>query len=1361
MTQPHKSCDHPGSYVRENIIPPGMSVTVAAERLGISRVALSNFLNGKSGLSPEMAARLEKAFGADRKRLVDMQATHDRKKRHAEEKQVAVRAFVPSFLSIKARQVNDWAANDISARSLLPVLLRKLVHSTGDDLRRVDFPGYDNAEKKGCDGFVEAGAATPWVPVGRSFWEFGTNKQPTVKANKDYAARLDSVSSAERRASTFIFVSPRIWHGRADWERQKNEAGEWNSVRAYDASDIEQWLEQSVPTQIWLAEQLQLPELPTSGFETLDQAWVRWADASEPTLTPDIFAPAVAVNREEFKNWLDKPSDRPFVVAADSRLEVLAFLACLFDDQSLDASKKDLAAVFNSRGPLRTLIGSSVPFIPIVHAEDTEAELGSAYNRLHCIVFRHRNSVELNADIELKLLRADHFRHALNAMGCDETRIERLARESGHSPTILRRRLSKNSAIRKPEWASDDSTGRALVAMSLVGAWCSDVEADQGIVSQIANRAYDEVELDLRVLLGQDDSPVWSSGRYRGVASKIDALFAVAWLVTKPDLDRFFNAAEVVLSESDPALELPEEDRWAAAIYEKVRKYSAQLRESIRETLVLLSVHGNHLFRHQLGINVEDMVATLIHRLLTPLTIEKLLCQDEELPYFAEAAPEAFLRLLEEDRERVEPVVLGLLKPASGDPFFAWPTRTGLLWALECLAWNPMALARVSRLLAWLSRTEINDNWTNKPEESLKAIFRSWMPQTAASPQERLATLKLLVTEFPDVGWEVCIDHIEPGTSFCTSTYKPRWRNDAAGAGQVVTDQEEISHSRRNALDVLIGWPSHDEKTLGDLVRLLNELPEKDEIMLWERIHEWSRESDEGAKATLREQIRQSVFTSYGRQKNVPPATRERARAACDSLQSDNPVIRHRWLFEDQWVRASDDEMNEDDLDDSKHDESIDRQRREAMTEIYSELGFDGIRDLLSQGGVSGIVGYYAALPESGVRDQIDFIRRCLSIEEILCDEAEQCVRGFISAFSDDHGTTVLRDAADELDGNELKRLFACAPFQASTWRILDDFGSAVRKAYWRDVIPSPRHFTPSELTEVIDCLLDAGRPRAAFDAVRLRIKEVETSRLKRLLFDVARGDAEPSHQYTLDRYRISKALDSLDGRSGVTPKEMALLEFWFIDGLDDEGHGIPNLQSQMVESPELFVRMVALAYERNDDREDPPTWRIEDPERNQASALAAHRLLDRIKRIPGEDENGKIQAESLTKWINEVRQLCRKHGRAEIGDERIGQLLSRAPAGESGERPCEVVCQAMEAIASPHIGEGFSMGVYNSRGVHWRGEGGDQERELAEKYRAMAERLHFKYPNVGSVLEHIARSYDHDAGWHDAETEKDKRLHI
>lgn len=75
----------------------------------------------------------------------------------------------------------------------------------------MDFPGHDNAERKGWDGVVEAGAATPWIPEGLSGWEFGVSNDPARKADSDYAARLASVRAGERAQRTFVFVTPRNW----------------------------------------------------------------------------------------------------------------------------------------------------------------------------------------------------------------------------------------------------------------------------------------------------------------------------------------------------------------------------------------------------------------------------------------------------------------------------------------------------------------------------------------------------------------------------------------------------------------------------------------------------------------------------------------------------------------------------------------------------------------------------------------------------------------------------------------------------------------------------------------------------------------------------------------------------------------------------------------------------------------------------------------------------------------------------------------------------------------------------------------------------------------------------------------------
>jgi hypothetical protein len=59
-----------------------------------------------------------------------------------------------------------------------------------------------------------AGGATPWVPEGTSYWEFGTDQRPGPKAESDYAARLSSIEATERAHSTFVFVTGRNPHPR-------------------------------------------------------------------------------------------------------------------------------------------------------------------------------------------------------------------------------------------------------------------------------------------------------------------------------------------------------------------------------------------------------------------------------------------------------------------------------------------------------------------------------------------------------------------------------------------------------------------------------------------------------------------------------------------------------------------------------------------------------------------------------------------------------------------------------------------------------------------------------------------------------------------------------------------------------------------------------------------------------------------------------------------------------------------------------------------------------------------------------------------------------------------------------------------
>jgi len=87
-----KNPPHPGESVRYDCIEAlGLTVTQAAKLLGVTRQALNNLLNGKSGISAEMAVRLDKAFGGNAETWLRMQAAYDLAQVRKHERRIRVR----------------------------------------------------------------------------------------------------------------------------------------------------------------------------------------------------------------------------------------------------------------------------------------------------------------------------------------------------------------------------------------------------------------------------------------------------------------------------------------------------------------------------------------------------------------------------------------------------------------------------------------------------------------------------------------------------------------------------------------------------------------------------------------------------------------------------------------------------------------------------------------------------------------------------------------------------------------------------------------------------------------------------------------------------------------------------------------------------------------------------------------------------------------------------------------------------------------------------------------------------------------------------------------------------------------------
>lgn len=134
---------------------------------------------------------------------------------------------------------------------------------------------------------------------------------------------------------------------------------------------------------------------------------------------------------------------------------------------------------------------------------------------------------------------------------------------------------------------------------------------------------------------------------------------------------------------------------------------------------------------------------------------------------------------------------------------------------------------------------------------------------------------------------------------------------------------------------------------------------------------------------------------------------------------------------------------------------------------------------------------------------------------------------------------------------------------------------------------------------------------------------------------------------------------------------------------------------------------------------------------------------------------SGSFNYKKLKDWVKKVREMLNEAGLKERGDECLGQYLSTCTIGTDGVWPHESIRDIVEDIQSEEFDHGLLLGIINSRGFTTRSpfEGGVQERKLASKYKADADKIKNIYPRTASVLRNIAKSYESNADREDKMT--------
>lgn len=1246
--------------------------------------------------------------------------------------------------------ISYWA-DQPEATHQLPELIRRLILATVPAVSHLDIPAGSAVWLPGWDGLLAVEAGNAWAPDGSSAWEFGSGRNPAGKANSDYRKRTDDPQGVDAAWATFVFVTSRQWSGKRGWVGQRRAEHKWADVRAFDASDLAAWLEQAPAVARWFARLI--GKLPAEGYITLEEWWGNWSAASRPNISPALVLAGRQGDADRICDWV-KQAPSHYYVRGDTREEAIAFLAAsaLNSDDKWGTTLLARALVVKTADAWTALVGSTSPLV-LIRDFDADASPLVAANRGHHVV----TPLHINADtggngVTLSRLGRDETAPALVEMGLSETSARALTRKTARKLPIMRRFLIEEAGGPVPAWASFGARNK-LASLILVGQWDEDNENDRAVVGEIAGCPYEEVAREITALMRGDDSPVTKVGSQWRFFSHEEAWHLLASRLTADEVQRFEEAATAILGAESPEFELPIEERYLANIHGKVPPHSETLRAGIARTLALMGTQADRA-NH---VEAVSYLPTLIVRraLLDRDGWQIWASLDKHLATLAEAAPETLLDAIEQSLS-AQPDSTAALFAQEGSPFFGGASHTGLLWALERLAWSPEHFARVAMILVRLAALDPGGRISNRPSESLATMFLPWFRVSEASDAQRLETLDTLLRRFSAQGWKTLVGAYPSDFATVIGREPPFWR--PRDQDEVARPTWEEYHAFVAGLEqLLLLHVGDDAGRWTDVVGIISNMSSdtrQQATDLLARQVDVVRQHPESPNlwATLRREL--------NRHRSFPDAEWTMATTDLDPLAAiyqaltpGDPAAAYAWLF-DGWPKLPEGTDHEESIE--SRFATIDTARQSAVATAYENGGAEAILSIAESAKQPEEVGRTLTIIV-GTDTALD-----LALEHVGSDHHNyrMMARGILWSVFHQSGWPRLEEALEQakvVDAGPLALvdIFLAASSDEETWRRLDDEGSEIQQRYWELMDPwKMSREGGTAISFVARHLLAVRRSPAVAEWVAHQQvdHEIVLQTLEQLPSDLASRAAVEVRSGGFI-YDIASLFEKLDGSDAVSDDTIARLELPFISVLREGERPDLALHREIARNPTLFADVIASACKLDGGESD-------DAPGGQSSELATTIIVQIMTgrgEIPGRTQDGMIDNEKLSAWVNDTRRLCRERGRGSIGDSFIGKLLAKAPTGEDGVWPCEPVRELLDNTMVPEIGNGFVVGTHNLRGVTTRGafDGGDQERTLADKYAEWASAIVSKWPYTAGLLRRIADSYQREAQMNDQQAER------
>ena len=1245
---------------------------------------------------------------------------------------------------ITYEDLTRWA-DTIESESLLPRLIALLIYETAPLSTKIDMPWGSATRLGGYDGKVICAEGTHFVCEGNSVWELGTNKNCKKKADDDYRKRKSNPLGIDPGECTFYFVTNRVWTKKDDWAHQKRSEGYWKDVIAYDATTLSQWLSLAPVTSRWLASRKGMSKIPADGVLTAEEYLKEWCTGPDGIkLQPGCVTAGRSAEKEQLLTAL-KGEASLISIKAPSREEAIAFAIASADTFEEEEEKRkffsrtlivDEAAIYRQ---LSTNFLSSHIFIPRFNAANC---LSQGVTKGHYVI-RPLGMEDRSERVTFSLPPIDPYEllHTLQESGLSFDNAQKLSRGSGRNISVLRRLIGFPSD--KTKWELRDDT-RDLLPALLVGCWDGTNNSDRRLIERVSAMSYDDYEERLYQWKNFEDAPLVEVDRLWRLNSPIDVWNKIGCLLSPPKLDLLKECFKIAFDIDNSAAEAKLESASGHDVNNN-NGCSGFAKEGLTQSLILIIKISGTSFSYG-----QQWVDEIISKLLSNASGKAWIALGRYLPLIAEASPESFLKTVEESLSETDPAIMEMFD-ANRSSFGI--THSGLLWALEGLAWFPDYLLRVSQILLQLWELDPGGQNANRPLNSLLGIFMPWHPQTLASSNGRLGALRLLTRRNERYAWEL-LERLLPtgGSMTAEDSYKFRWRVFDQSTEVNVT-YKELSESYTAIIDLLLELFDGPEDKYCKLVEAVQYL------CPWDRkkVIEWAKERG----ATLRQVKYCTVHTLRDVLHNhrsypdanwaLPESDLVELEDLYRILQPKDVIRRNLWLFDTFQVDFPEgSQYNPDNWEEEfkKRREREGKERRAALGEIIREKGIEKALEVRGQVKMPRVLG--STLADLICQEEdIEEICTCLNDDQETIDFAY----GFVLRKLESEGKVWVKTLIATLQKKAFSDyaianiLVPIAPSK-ELWAYVSTLGPGVEDEYWRYMNQSPYPNSMQDRVYTIKTLISHDKMALAIQLALYPEKNIPTELLTALLDRVLSLNSLVANN--IDGYEVQELIKDLESRDDADLRaviwieiESAAMKQYYCTRRPQ----LKTLEREMISDPGLFVDVLKWSQSQRG-CESPLVKDVLDEDKDNLFRYhLMHVIFDYWKSIPGMREDQSIDRTTLESWVEKVRALGESEDILDCVDDRIGLILSRYPR-KSPYWPEEHIFEIIDQVNSRRLNEGYQVGLFNSGGATVRGayDGGDIERNRAAYFEDLESSYRMKFPVVAGIFKQLKEEYLHFA---------------